>query len=482
MNTIKPLDERIDDATGVSISVNAMYAMSRDEAAELRQALADSNLALLEQTQLAERCRQQAETAEAENARLVAQIATMQHKPQPHECAPCKGINCGATDGVSHSVECAAEHAAVIAGGRFVPKGAAPTVKQFTAQLGSDEKWTIAEQKAFAPFLAQFPNESSQGILSLGSAWKHGIAYAQSLAAAPQQHAQAALSDVNRCEHCDGSGLVHRPDGTFLGTCGCIASQQPAAAQEPYAYFVESVHADGSKTVISGRKELIGSFPLYAAAPAIQQEGAALDERAARIADGLAVLCMDYSAQVQCCASTESYVQAAVEQLVDAGWRPRAALAAPARAEVVPDPRPLFERKLADLQQRGYEVIGRILHKDGEYALFDSSCRWLTKPQYQRLMHEQDSSLFAAPSPAQVQPVAVPRERLQNWIDVIHDNERSMGDRLQSLSSIFGGLLRGDALDKYPLQTIREQQPDSGRDAALGEVTISRAASDEAAS
>ncbi|WP_290872075.1 hypothetical protein [Aquabacterium sp.] len=61
---------------------------------------------------------------------------------------------------------------------------------------------------------------------------------------------------------------------------------------------------------------------------------------------------------------------------------------------------PLFDRKLADLEQRGYEVIGRILHKEGQYALFDSSCRWLTKPQYQRLMHEQDGSLFADKQPA----------------------------------------------------------------------------------
>ncbi len=63
----------------------------------------------------------------------------------------------------------------------------------------------------------------------------------------------------------------------------------------------------------------------------------------------------------------------------------------------------LFDRKLADLERRGYSVIGRILHKDGEYALFDSSCRWLTSSQYQRLMHEQDGSLFAdcaAPQPS----------------------------------------------------------------------------------
>lgn len=70
------------------------------------------------------------------------------------------------------------------------------------------------------------------------------------------------------------------------------------------------------------------------------------------------------------------------------------------RAALVPtrqalEPNTLFDRKLAHLQQRGYEVIGRILHKDGEYALFDRSCRWLTQPQYWRLMHEQDGSLFA---------------------------------------------------------------------------------------
>lgn len=69
-------------------------------------------------------------------------------------------------------------------------------------------------------------------------------------------------------------------------------------------------------------------------------------------------------------------------------------------------PLSLFARKLAYLRQRGHEVIGHILHKDGQYALFDSSCRWLTQPQYQRLMHEQNGSLFATASPAQAQTVA----------------------------------------------------------------------------
>jgi hypothetical protein len=53
-----------------------------------------------------------------------------------------------------------------------------PTVKQLAAQLEADEKWTPAEQRHFAVFLQQFPDEASRGIISLGSAWKHGQAYA----------------------------------------------------------------------------------------------------------------------------------------------------------------------------------------------------------------------------------------------------------------------------------------------------------------
>ena len=39
----------------------------------------------------------------------------------PAPLLACKGMNCGATDGRSHSLECHAEHAAAIAGGVFVP-------------------------------------------------------------------------------------------------------------------------------------------------------------------------------------------------------------------------------------------------------------------------------------------------------------------------------------------------------------------------
>lgn len=55
---------------------------------------------------------------------------------------------------------------------------AAPSVKQLTTQLQDYENhWTIAEQNSFAVFLARFPNESSEGIISLGDAWKAGRAF-----------------------------------------------------------------------------------------------------------------------------------------------------------------------------------------------------------------------------------------------------------------------------------------------------------------
>ncbi|SCU75583.1 hypothetical protein CNECB9_2370157 [Cupriavidus necator] len=38
----------------------------------------------------------------------------------PAALTACQGMNCGSTDGMSHSLECQAEHAAAIAGGSFV--------------------------------------------------------------------------------------------------------------------------------------------------------------------------------------------------------------------------------------------------------------------------------------------------------------------------------------------------------------------------
>ena len=60
----------------------------------------------------------------------------------PVQTAPCKGMNCGCTDGVSHSLECHAEHAAAVAGGSFVPgpdaPAAPPAVQPLTPQQIAD--------------------------------------------------------------------------------------------------------------------------------------------------------------------------------------------------------------------------------------------------------------------------------------------------------------------------------------------------------
>jgi len=53
-----------------------------------------------------------------------AALAQQEQEPVRAESVttpPCKGMNCGAIDGRSHSLECHAEHSAAIAGGRFVP-------------------------------------------------------------------------------------------------------------------------------------------------------------------------------------------------------------------------------------------------------------------------------------------------------------------------------------------------------------------------
>ena len=46
--------------------------------------------------------------------------ALAEHPAQQQVFPACQGMNCGCTDGISHSPECQAEHAAAIAGGIFV--------------------------------------------------------------------------------------------------------------------------------------------------------------------------------------------------------------------------------------------------------------------------------------------------------------------------------------------------------------------------
>jgi hypothetical protein len=73
--------------------------------------------------------------------RAVNRMAEQAEQAQPVVTAPCKGMNCGCTDGLSHSLECQAEHAAAIAGGVFVKAEQAQPVAWWDEKLGVfDEK------------------------------------------------------------------------------------------------------------------------------------------------------------------------------------------------------------------------------------------------------------------------------------------------------------------------------------------------------
>ena len=79
--------------------------------------------------------REAALDAMAENARELGLDYTA---PAQETQPPCAGMNCGSTDGKTHSAECYAEHAATIDGGRFAkgdaPPAASPTCGMNIAQ------------------------------------------------------------------------------------------------------------------------------------------------------------------------------------------------------------------------------------------------------------------------------------------------------------------------------------------------------------
>lgn len=91
----------------------------------------------------------------------------------------CKGINCGCTDGVSHSLECHAEHAASIAGGVFVKsEQPAASKPEPQAQAGEPETfdtsnmdamhWAKAFASRFTVWSQQHGVESDTAGLMLG--------------------------------------------------------------------------------------------------------------------------------------------------------------------------------------------------------------------------------------------------------------------------------------------------------------------------
>jgi hypothetical protein len=53
--------------------------------------------------------------------------------------------------------------------------------------------------------------------------------------------------------------------------------------------------------------------------------------------------------------------------------------------------------------------------------------------------------------------LVLPESALQNWLNIIHDNEYALGDRLQRVAGLIRSILNGDAHDRFPPHVIREQ-------------------------
>jgi len=68
----------------------------------------------------------------------------------------CKGMNCGATEGILHSAECQAEHAAALAGGVFIkqPVGDVPMRERAEMSAHTPGPWEAIETRVYFPNLA----------------------------------------------------------------------------------------------------------------------------------------------------------------------------------------------------------------------------------------------------------------------------------------------------------------------------------------
>lgn len=174
------------------------------------------------------------------------------------EHPPCKGMNCGITrTDQEHSLECQAEHAAAIAGGRFVKGEAAPAVAQ-VPQCRSDGRCQYAIDhgaeglghcppgKCAMPAAPEAPAQANNLTAELqqrcsdwGVYWRapdaHGVVLTVDQATELLRDALGVEVEVKapaqRCPYCDDTGDVHTPTGEWRGRCTCPAgTEAPAQA------------------------------------------------------------------------------------------------------------------------------------------------------------------------------------------------------------------------------------------------------------
>ena len=93
---------------------------------------------------------------------------------------PCKGMNCNSTNGLNHSPECEAEHAAAIAGGRFI-KSPAMIFVQIAAVSANEETFVYAlgadgmvyeQANRYYPRGTDFNGKTSNRAIYGGQYWK----------------------------------------------------------------------------------------------------------------------------------------------------------------------------------------------------------------------------------------------------------------------------------------------------------------------
>jgi len=146
---------------------------------------------------------------------------------------PCKGLNCGCTDGVSHSLECHAQHAAAIAGGVFM-KAAKPETER--AEL------LLKIEAAHADALAKYGQDNVLtkdlcDVLNFIAA----LPYADSKdAGEPVGRMRSALDAIyNESDECRAAVIKHYGVNHHFDTRPQAADAQPLKAYADAVAWVE---------------------------------------------------------------------------------------------------------------------------------------------------------------------------------------------------------------------------------------------------
>lgn len=224
MTTIKTLDQRIEDAAGATVTVAEQLEMSRAEVAELKQALADKDLALMEQTEIAQKAvryvsdlyyRQRQDGNEIARLTEIAQAAKLYaDNGQQHE-DPTGPNHPGHHDG--HTCEAMGQMLADFGSQRTTPEAVVAGMDA-QAALSVEQILAIA-----APFVSD-----AHGFFRKPELFEV-IGFAHAILATRQP---APVDPVVECAKCDGQGATHYPDGEWEGKCAACKGTgiQPAPA------------------------------------------------------------------------------------------------------------------------------------------------------------------------------------------------------------------------------------------------------------